>query len=118
MLVNPLNFELKSGTSNYFNTDVKHKEHLIMGVGAIIDGHIKEALGINGDMSEVRTKICRDCPLYKKTPVGPVCNSKLWVNKETGEVSNYKRDKFTNGCGCRIQAKTRLSYSHCPLDKW
>lgn len=115
-----MNFELKSGTSNYIYLiqTLNIKEHLIMGVGAIIDGHIKEALGINGDMSEIRTKICRDCPLYKKTAVGPVCNSKLWVNKETGEVSNYKRDKFINGCGCRIQAKTRLSYSHCPLDKW
>ena len=77
-----------------------------MGLTAIIDGHVKEALGMNQDISENRMKICRECPLYKQTAMGPVCNSKLWLDTVTGEG------------GCRLTAKTRLSYTHCPVGKW
>lgn len=89
-----------------------------MGLKAIIDGHVKEALGMNQDISETRMKICRECPLYKQTAMGPVCNSKLWLDTITGEVSNIKRPGFKSGCGCRLTAKTRLSYTHCPVGKW
>ena len=89
-----------------------------MGLGAIIDGHAKEALGINQDMSETRMTICRDCPLYKQTAMGPVCNSKLWLDTLTGEISETRKPGFKSGCGCRLNAKTRLSYTHCPIDKW
>lgn len=89
-----------------------------MGLTAIIDGHVKEALGMNQDISENRMKICRECPLYKQTAMGPVCNSKLWLDTVTGEVSNVKRPGFKSGCGCRLTAKTRLSYTHCPVGKW
>ena len=89
-----------------------------MGLKAIIDGHVKEALGSNQDISDVRMQICRECPLYKQTAMGPVCNSRLWLNKDTGQVSNISKPGFKNGCGCRLNAKTRLSYTHCPLNKW
>ena len=89
-----------------------------MGLRAIIDGHAKEVLGMNQDISEQRMKICRECPLYKQTAMGPVCNSKLWLDTITGEVSEIKRPGFKSGCGCRLQAKTRLSYAHCPVGKW
>lgn len=89
-----------------------------MGLKAIIDGHAKEALGLNQDISEQRMEICRECPLYKQTVMGPVCNSKLWLDTITGEVSDVKRPGYKSGCGCRLQAKTRLSYTHCPVGKW
>ena len=89
-----------------------------MGLKAIIDGHVKEALGSNQSISESRMQICRECPLYKQSTVGPVCNSRLWLNIDTNQVSNTKKPGFKNGCGCRLNAKTRLSYSHCPLKKW
>lgn len=89
-----------------------------MGLKAIIDGHAREALGLNKDISETRMEICRECPLYKQTVMGPVCNSRLWLNVNTGEVSETKKVGYKSGCGCRLGSKTRLSYAHCPLNKW
>lgn len=89
-----------------------------MGLKAIIDGHAKEALGLNKDISEIRMEICRQCPLYKQTTLGSICNSKLWMDPITEEVSETKKTGYKNGCGCRLSAKTRLSYTHCPLNKW
>lgn len=89
-----------------------------MGLKAIIDGHVKEALGSNQNISDQRMMICRECPLYKETALGPVCNSRLYLNTSTGEVSTTKRKGFQNGCGCRLNSKTRLTYSRCPVGKW
>lgn len=73
-----------------------------MGLKAIIDGHAKEALGLNQDISEVRIKICRECPLYKQTIAGPVCNNKLWLDPITGDVSDKSKPGYKNGCSCRL----------------
>lgn len=90
-----------------------------MGLDAIIDGHLNELLGLNVDMKGARLKVCKKCPLCKETTLlGPVCNSKLWYNKETGDVSTYKKDGYVNGCGCRLNAKTTLATAECPLGKW
>ena len=89
-----------------------------MGLKAIIDGHVKEALGKNQDIFEQRMDICRECPLYKQTAVGPVCNSRLYLDTITGEISETKKPGYKSGCGCRLQAKTRLTYTHCPVGKW
>ena len=52
-----------------------------MGVSAIIDGHVKEALKQNNSLSEMRLSICKTCPIYTETPVlGPICNSKICIN--------------------------------------
>ena len=90
-----------------------------MGLGAILDGHVNEALGTNQSMSEKRMTICKQCPLFKmKSVIGAVCDSKTWYNPETGEISNQRKIGFKHGCGCRLNAKTRLSYAVCPLGKW
>lgn len=73
---------------------------------------------IGSDISQTRLEICRKCPLYKSTTYGPVCNSKLWVNTTTGEISNSKKPGYKNGCGCMLNNKTKLSYTSCPLSKW
>ena len=48
----------------------------------IIDGHVNEMFNANEGLYEERMKICKECPLYKETPVGPICNPKLYINKE------------------------------------
>lgn len=89
-----------------------------MGISAILNGHTNELLGLNKNISLARLKICSKCPLYKKTIVGPVCNNKLWLDVNTGDVSTTKKDNYVNGCGCRLEAKTTLPNAICPINKW
>lgn len=88
-----------------------------MEVGNIISGHINEMLGLNKDISEARIKICKKCPIYSPI-LGGVCNNKLYLNPENGDVSVDKKDNYIRGCGCRILAKTTISTEHCPANKW
>lgn len=88
-----------------------------MDIGNIIHGHVNEALNINEDLSKERLKICNNCPIHSEK-FGGLCNNKLWLNKETGDVSLYQKDGYIRGCGCRTSAKTRLPNAHCPAGKW
>lgn len=88
-----------------------------MGVGDIVKGHVNELLGLNKDISKARMDICRKCPLFLNE-LGGICNPRLYLNVETGDVSTVKMDGYVNGCGCRLSAKTRLSGSKCPNGKW
>lgn len=83
----------------------------------IIKGYVNELLDNNKDISEKRMEICRSCPLFKDS-FGGICNPNLFMNPETLEVSEYKRNGFKSGCGCRLKAKTTLKYAHCPLNRW
>lgn len=83
----------------------------------IVKGHVRELLGLDQDISQQRMKICLKCPLYKNN-LGGQCNSALYLNPETGDVSNVKKDGYFKGCGCRLNAKTRLAGAHCPALKW
>ena len=89
-----------------------------MGFSQILSGHLNEVLGLNKDISSKRLQICSQCPLYKKTIVGPICNNKLWYNVRTNEVSDKQKLGFKKGCGCRLNAKTSLPNASCPLGKW
>lgn len=90
-----------------------------MGIGAILNGHTNELFGLNKNISEVRMKICKKCPLFKQSVVlGEICNSKLWYNKKTGDISMKQKDGYINGCGCRLRAKTTLANAVCPVGKW
>lgn len=88
-----------------------------MEVGQIIKGHINEALNLNADISKPRLQICHTCPLFAKV-LGGLCNSQLWLNPNTGDVSTEPKDGYKRGCGCRVNAKTRLTNAQCPLGKW
>ena len=90
----------------------------MLNVKDILDGLTNEMLGLNKNVSKPRLEICKKCQLYKETALGPVCNSKLCVNQETGEISKKKLDGFICGCGCRLNAKTTLMNASCPLNKW
>lgn len=88
-----------------------------MDVGAIVNGHVNEMLGLNKDISEARLKICKKCPIYS-TQFGGICNGKLYLNPETGDVSTTKKDGYVKGCSCRLNAKTTIITEHCPAKKW
>ena len=89
-----------------------------MDIKGIVTGHVSELLGLNKSLSSGRLQICRECPLYKPTIAGAICNNKLWYNPETGEISNTKKDNYIRGCGCRLAAKTTIPYMTCPVGKW
>lgn len=90
-----------------------------MGLGAILTGHTNELFGLNTNISEARLRICKKCPLYKVSSLlGEICNSKLWYNPNTGDVSIDKKDGYVRGCGCRLRAKTTIYNATCPAKKW
>ena len=86
-------------------------------IGDIIQGHLNEVLGLNQDISEKRLKICYACPLYSNK-FGGLCNNQLYVNIITGDISDYEKPGYKNGCGCRLKAKTSLPNAKCPINKW
>lgn len=88
-----------------------------MGINAILTGHLNEILGTNKVSSEFRLSICKTCPLMKNV-FGGICNDKLWLNTETGDISLKEKDGYKNGCGCRLKAKTTLPDAKCPTGKW
>lgn len=88
-----------------------------MNIVDIINGHIKNVLNLGDDLRKDRLKICYRCPLYSKK-FGGMCNSRLWLNVNTGDVSAIKKEGYINGCGCIINAKARLLNSKCPAGKW
>lgn len=84
----------------------------------IIDGHVNEMFNANEELYEERMKVCKECPLYKETPIGPICNPKLYINI-TDKTSVIDRSKigYKSGCGCRLNAKTRLPHGKCIVGK-
>lgn len=88
-----------------------------MEIKNIIQGHLNEVLDINKNLSNNRLRVCYRCPLYSKK-LGGTCNNRLWLNPNTGDVSTIMKPGYINGCGCRLQAKTRLPNAKCPVNKW
>lgn len=89
-----------------------------MGISDILQGHTNELLGLNKNISKTRLAICEKCPLYKQTIAGPLCNNKIWIDIKTGDISLTNKQGYKRGCGCRLLAKTTLSYASCPIGKW
>lgn len=83
----------------------------------IVHGFINDVFNINEDISKNRLNICYRCPLYS-TKFGGICNSKLWLNVNTGDVSTTEKPGYKTGCGCKLSAKTRVSNAKCPVEKW
>ena len=63
-----------------------------------------------------KLEICKKCPIYAKAR--GICNSNLWLNPQTDEVSSSPRAGFIRGCGCFLQVKTKNPNSHCVAGKW
>jgi hypothetical protein len=86
----------------------------------ILKGHLNELTRSEDELYNERIKICEECPLIKHTVMGPVCNSSLYLNPKTDDVSlvDLKNPEYFKGCGCRLNAKTRNPISNCPAGKW
>lgn len=89
-----------------------------MNIGNIISGHVNEFFGLNKDIMKERLKICKKCPLYSKKFGTEICNSSLYIDPKTGELSLEYKDGYKRGCGCRIKAKLTILDEKCPIDKW
>ena len=90
------------------------------GVKNIIGGHINEFLGNKESLAKPRREICKKCPLYHINNFWgwAECNSKLWLNPETKDVSTKEKAGYVKGCNCRIEAKITVPNEHCPAKKW
>lgn len=62
-----------------------------------------------------RLAICKKCPIYS---IDGRCNSKLWLNPNTDEVSVNPRIGFIRGCNCIVSVKARNLNNHCVAGKW
>lgn len=89
-----------------------------MKVGDIIKGHYNELVNNEEELHKQRMKICKECALFKMTELGPICNSGLYLNVQTNVAQIKKEDGLKKGCGCRLNAKTRLVDAKCPTGKW
>lgn len=50
--------------------------------------------------------------------MGGICNPNLYIHPDTEDVSINPKDGYVKGCGCRLQAKTRLIEAKCIINKW
>lgn len=89
----------------------------MLNVGDIVQGHVNELFKRNNDISKNRLEICYACPLYT-SKLGGICNNRLWLNPNTGDVSTTAKKGYVRGCSCRLQSKTRLPNAMCPAGKW
>lgn len=106
-----------------------------MNVANIVKGHLNEIFkkeGIEALASE-RMKICMNCPAVRMNgAVGPRCSPDArvrHVDPPSDELKTLLRQhgiKFkslddriiVHGCGCRLNAKTRVPEEVCPAGKW
>lgn len=63
---------------------------------------------------EERLAICNNCPIFNQGR----CNSKLWINPNTDDVSPYPKNGYIRGCNCIIAVKARNPNNHCIAGKW
>jgi len=90
-----------------------------MSINQIAEGFYNNLTGKKEDLYEQRIKICGKCKLFRKDSMfGGVCNSRLYLNPETEEVSRVRKEGFYRGCGCVLKSKGRVESAHCPAKKW
>lgn len=85
-------------------------------IGDIVEGHYNELMGKELLLSKKRMTICKQCPLFTNK-AGGICDSKKCIDKQNNLVNAPGKD-ITCGCGCRLQAKTKLPHAKCVLHKW
>ena len=69
-------------------------------------------------MLEKRLEICKQCPLWKETINGPVCNPNKWINPKDGKSSYFPKDGYVKGCGCLLERRVLNSDAKCVANKW
>lgn len=89
-----------------------------MNVGQVIEGSINNILKRKENLYIKRMLICKQCKLYKVDNIfGAMCNSSLYLNPITDELSKKEKIGYKQGCGCILGSKNRVPESHCPVDK-
>lgn len=83
----------------------------------IIKGHVNELFKLNEQLSKNRLEICYRCPLFRNV-LGGICNNKLWLNVNTGDVSPVEKAGYKRGCGCLLKNKALAPGAKCPVGKW
>lgn len=63
-----------------------------------------------------REEICRKCPIFNPNEI--TCNSKLWLNPDTNQVSTSAKSGYIRGCGCKLRFKWANIRNHCIAGKW
>ena len=89
-----------------------------MQFGQIIKGHFNEIVQNEEELYNTRIAICNTCQLMEMTAFGKVCSSKKYLNQKTQTITSFPCPTCVNGCGCRLDAKTRVKEAKCPLNKW
>lgn len=65
-----------------------------------------------------RIEICRKCKLITKDAIfGEKCNSNLYLNPITDNISLVPKEGFYRGCGCILNLKCRVPQAQCPIKK-
>lgn len=94
------------------------RNYNMLNINQIVNGTIKNLLNKDEALYLQRIAICHKCKLLKKDKIfGEVCNSQLYLNPKTNEVSKEPKPGFANGCGCIMNSKARVEQAHCPLVK-
>lgn len=90
--------------------------------GQIVIGHINEFLKAEQKLYDKRKPICDSCKLKTKIDILgkqiELCNPNIYLNPTTDEISDTYKDGFYKGCGCRLEASTRVKDKVCPTGKW
>ena len=70
------------------------------------------------ELQEKRIAICKECPLYKETNYGAVCNSAKYLSPDGKDWSWLAKNGYVKGCGCHISTITRNPNKSCNAGKW
>lgn len=86
-------------------------------VGQIIEGHFNKMLDKAGLLPDDTKKLSElrfaDCLLCAHTPRPDNQNE-----NGPGLVNNKYCDKSKGGCGCDMEAKTKVLEAKCPIGRW
>lgn len=90
-----------------------------MSISQIAEGFYNNLTDKEKNLYKDRMTVCRNCKLRKVDSIfGEMCNSRLYLNPNTDEISKTRKAGSKRGCGCVLRAKTRVKTSKCPLGKW
>lgn len=67
---------------------------------------------------EERMEICKACPLYKESTLGPRCDSHRYISPDGKEASWLPKAGWKRGCNCYLNWKTKAPNQHCIIGKW
>ena len=85
-------------------------------IGQIAEGWTNDFLGKEQELSDMRMKICRKCPLYNKET--DRCDSKKCWDIKQNKLADAPGKDVICGCQCIISKKSRVPNAKCVLSRW